>query len=77
MGKAYDKGLFLPRDRYNFDESGFRIGSLRGHLIITFSDQKAAYLADSENCKSVTVIDTTSADRRVLDPVIIMQDMII
>jgi hypothetical protein len=37
------------RDVWNFDETGFRIGCLRGQLVLTHTNQKAVYIADPEN----------------------------
>lgn len=41
-----DTESILPQDIYNFDETGFRIGCLGGRMVMTHSDQKAAYVAN-------------------------------
>lgn len=40
---------------------------------ITHSTQKSAYTADPQNCESVTVIETISADGMANHPMVIMQ----
>jgi hypothetical protein len=46
------------------DESGIRIGCPKGEKIIVPIDVKELYSASPENRKSVTLIETISADRK-------------
>jgi len=57
----------------NMDESGARIGCPKGEDIIVPSDVKEHYSASPENRKSVTIIETISADgKKPIPPFIIV-----
>jgi hypothetical protein len=64
------------QDVWNFDETGFRIGCLRGQLVLTHTNQKAVYIADPENRESITIIEAISAKGLTIDPLVIMQGVI-
>jgi len=64
-------------DVWNFDEIGFRIGCLRGRVVIVPADVKAIYLADPDNRESITVLECVSAGGRSIAPFIIMKGEIL
>jgi hypothetical protein len=57
---------------WNFDETGFRIGCLRGSIVSVRSTTKVVYLADSDNRESITVMEAISAAGKSSPPMIIM-----
>jgi len=71
-----DKYGIQTSDRYNFDETGFRIGIGRDQWIITRDPTRQAYLGSSTNREMVTVCETISADGHVLPPMIIIPGII-
>jgi len=74
--RAMDIYKFQKEDIWNFDETGFRIGCLRGQLVLTHTNQKAVYIADPENRESITIIESISGDGCTIDPMVIMQGVI-
>jgi len=74
--KVCDKYGIQSRDRYNFDETGFRIGIGRDQWIVTRDPTRQAYLGSSTNRELVTVCETISADGHVLPPMIIISGII-
>jgi hypothetical protein len=46
-----------PDDVHNFDESGFRIGCLRGQVVWTHADVQAVYISDPDNRELVTLLE--------------------
>ena len=63
-------------DKYNFDETGFRIGIGRDQWIITRDPTRQAYLGSSTNRELVSVCETISGDGVVLPPMIIVPGII-
>jgi hypothetical protein len=61
---------------WNFDETGFRIGCLRGQLVLTHTNNKAVYIADPENRETIIVIEAISASGATIDPLVIMQGVV-
>lgn len=56
----------------NIDESGARVGCLRGEHVIVLTEVKELYTSSPENRKSVTIIETIIADgREPLPPFVI------
>jgi len=55
----------------NFDEIGFRIGCLRGRVVIVPCDVKAVYLVDPDNRESVTALKCINAVGQVIEPILI------
>ena len=45
---------------YNADETGWRVGCLNGHVVFTFPDVSAVYIASLETRESVTSIECIS-----------------
>jgi hypothetical protein len=62
---------------WNFDEIGFRIGCLRGRVVIVPADVKAIYLADPDNRESITVLECVSAGGNSISPLILMKGEIL
>jgi hypothetical protein len=60
-------------DVWNFDEIGFRIGCLKGRVVIVPADVKAIYLADPDNRESITVLECISGGGESIDPFILMK----
>jgi DDE superfamily endonuclease len=60
-------------DVWNFDEIGFRIGCLRGRMVIVPADVKAIYLADPDNRESITALECCSAGGRSIAPFLILK----
>lgn len=48
-------------DVWNFDKIGFRIGCLRGRMVVFPADVKAIYLANPDNHETITVLECCSA----------------
>jgi len=69
--------MVFAEDIWNFDETGFRIGCLRGQLVFTSIDNRAVYLSDPENRESITVVETVSAVGKSIDPFVIMSGAIL
>ena len=69
-----DEYGILPRDRYNFDESGFRIGVGRDQWIVTRTIKRhhTLSLGSSTNRDSITVCKTISGDGYALPVMIIV-----
>ena len=59
-------------DRYNFDETGFRIGVGRDQWIVTMDPNRQAYLGSSTNRELVTSCEAISGDGYVLPPMLIL-----
>ena len=58
---------------HNFDESGFRIGCLRGQVVWTHADVQVVYILDPDNRELVTLLEyINSAGKVSCDPIIIM-----
>ena len=60
-------------DVWNFDEIGFRIGCLKGRVVIVPADVKAIYLADPDNRESITVLECISGGGESIDPFILIK----
>ena len=60
-------------DVWNFDEIGFRIGCLRGRMVIVPADVKAVYLADPDNRESITALECCSAGGQSIAPFLILK----
>ena len=71
-----DESTYLSQNKYYFYETGFKVGCLHGRLVVTHTDQKAVYMAGSHYRESLTIIETVSADRRVVDLMAIIQGVI-
>ena len=56
------RGITEPRDIYNMDESGARIGVVKWEEIVLPIEQKEIHTASPENRKSITIIEAISAD---------------
>jgi hypothetical protein len=74
--KICDQYGIQPRDIYNFDETGFRIGIGKDQWIITRDPDRQAYLGSSTNRELVTVCETISADGDALPPMIILSGIL-
>ncbi|RFU30219.1 hypothetical protein B7463_g6116, partial [Scytalidium lignicola] len=62
------------QDLYNFDESGFRIGCPKGVEVLVPIEVTELYSLSPENRRSVTLIETISANGKApIPPVIIVQ----
>ena len=72
----WNKESLISADVWNVDETGFRIGCMRGRMVVIHAGQKSAYTVAAENRGSVTVMKTISADGRVILPMLIMQGAI-
>jgi len=59
------------------DETGFRIGVLNGKIVIIHLNTKAVYLADPDNRKSLTAIETVSAGGKAIIPFLILKGEIL
>jgi DDE superfamily endonuclease len=64
-------------DVWNFDEIGFRIGCLKGRVVIVPADVKAIYLADPDNRESITVLECISGGGESIAPFILMKGEIL
>ena len=73
-----DEYGILPRDQYNFDESGFRIGVGRDQWIVTrtIKHHHTLLLGSSTNRDSITVCETISGDGYALPVTIIVPSTI-
>ena len=65
------KGI-LVSDRYNFDQTGFRIGVGRNQWIVTVDPDRQAYLGSSTNRELVTSCKVISSDGYALPPMLIL-----
>jgi hypothetical protein len=61
-----------PVDRYNMDETGFRIGIGGKQKVITRNARRRAFAQSSTTRDYVTVVECVSADKKVLPPFIIL-----
>ncbi len=61
------------KDVWNFDEIGFRIGCLRGRMVVVPADIKAIYLADPDNRESITALECCSAGGLSIAPFLILK----
>ena len=66
-----EKGI-LPRDTYNFDETGFRIGVGRDQWVVTRVSKRPLSFASSSSQELVTVIEAISGDGAVIPPMILV-----
>lgn len=55
-------------DIHNMDESGARVGCLRGEEVVVPIEIKELYTSSPKNRKSVTIIEAISADGRKPPP---------
>ncbi|PMD15281.1 hypothetical protein NA56DRAFT_693366 [Hyaloscypha hepaticicola] len=55
------------------DEIGFRIGVLRGRIVITHLNTKAVYLADPDNRESLIAIETIYVNGTTISPFLILK----
>jgi len=62
----------LEGDRYNFDETGFRIGIGRNQWIVTMDPDRQAYLGSTTNRELVTSCEAISGDGYALPPMLIL-----
>jgi len=65
-------GRLQEGDRYNFDETGFRIGVGHDQWIVTLDPKQQSYLASTSNRQLVTVCETISGDGTALPPMLIL-----
>jgi hypothetical protein len=70
---ALEKWGITFADVYNMDETGFRIGVLRGRIVITHLNTKTVYLADPDNRESLTTIETVCANGSAIPPFLILK----
>jgi hypothetical protein len=59
-----------PKDIFNMDEKGFRIGCGGKQKVVTRSAQHRCYASSSTNRDYVTVIECVSASKRLLPPMV-------
>ncbi|KAH7348668.1 hypothetical protein BKA65DRAFT_398285, partial [Rhexocercosporidium sp. MPI-PUGE-AT-0058] len=64
-------------DVWNFDKVGFRIGCLRGRLVIVPADVKAVYLVDLDNRESITSLECVSAAGKYIESFLILKGEVI
>ena len=71
-----DERRIQCRDRYNFDETVFRIGVGKDQWIITRDPSRQSYIASSSNRGLVTLCESISGDGEVLPPMIILPSVL-
>ncbi|KAH6716078.1 hypothetical protein BKA61DRAFT_720338 [Leptodontidium sp. MPI-SDFR-AT-0119] len=59
--EAVTKYRITPRNCWNFDETGWRIGVLNRRLVFTFTDISAVYMEDPNTRESLTSIEACNA----------------
>jgi hypothetical protein len=65
-----------PRNTWNFDETGFRIGVGKSQWVITFNPWDKLYLPTPDDRTSVTIVECINAINAVLPPMIIIKAQI-
>lgn len=55
-------------NKWNFDETGFRIGIGGSEWIVTFDTKRRAWHATDSNRTHITAVESVSADGRVIEP---------
>ena len=65
-----------PKNLYNFNKTGFRIGYLAGQIVFTQID-KQVYISDPDNREIVTSIESIDSEGGTTDPIIIIPSQII
>jgi hypothetical protein len=65
-----------PCNLYNFDETGFRIGSLAGQIVFTRTG-KQVYISDPDNRELVTSMESIDGEGGTTDPMMIMLGQLI
>ena len=64
----------LDADFYNFDETGFMMGMIRGHMVVTHSDRQSnPKLVQPGNREWATAICAVAADGHVVPPFLCVQ----
>jgi Tc5 transposase DNA-binding domain/DDE superfamily endonuclease len=67
-----ERGI-LDEDIHNMDETGFRIGCGRAHMVITRSGNQKQYLQDPDNRDYLTLIESISAAGISHAPMVILK----
>jgi DDE superfamily endonuclease len=70
--KIMDVYGVVANDIYNMDETGYRTGCGRSHLIITTRPEKRKFLLDPDNRQHITSMECVSASGYVLPSTIIL-----
>ena len=68
QAKLLERNITNGCDIYNFDESGVRVGCPKREEIVVPIEIKELYTSSPENRKSVTIIESISADGRPPPP---------
>src|SRR5208282_2409459 len=69
--RRYRELCIKPANLHNFDETGFRIGCLAGHIVFTRTIRHV-YISDPDNRELVTLIESIDGESRTTDPMLIM-----
>lgn len=70
---ALTEYVMTTSDVYNMDETGFRMGCVRGRNVITHIHTKSVYLADLDKRESITVLEYICADGSTIEPMLILK----
>jgi hypothetical protein len=74
--EKYRELRIRPKNLYNFDETGFRIGCLAGQIVFTQID-KQVYILDPNNRELVTSMESIDGEGGTIDPMLIMPGQVI
>lgn len=61
-----------PSDRWNFDETGFRVGMGRNDWIVTMDPERRAYSKNPENRQSLSVVECINGAGQDIPPMLII-----
>ncbi|KAI1006841.1 hypothetical protein K3495_g1376 [Podosphaera aphanis] len=68
--------IFLE-DIYSMIETGFRIGCLDGHIVLTLAEARSIYITDPNYRDYITAVETICGDGTAIPPLIIMKAKIL
>ena len=70
--KMVEKNKIRPKDTWNFDETGYRMGVGRGDFVITTNPFQRVFSKDPDNRESLTAIEGINGVGESLPPMIIL-----
>jgi hypothetical protein len=75
--KARDKYEIKPENCWNFNETGWRIRSLKGYIVFMFPDVAAVYMSDPDTRESITSLEAINAAGDTAPVILILPGLVL
>ena len=75
--KARNEYSIKPENCWNFNETGWRIGCLKGCLVFTFLEVSTVYISDPDTRESLTSLEAINTIRDAAPSILSLPDIIL